>query len=169
MMRRRTCGVTTSRCMPRASTPASLMRMNQILSSGGSHCAWIGRSTAALMARALSARIAAPRSEAGRRASGHHQVFDAVEFDGGFRHFRQLRGRLALEGASGRERLADRAELAGLGAALIADVGLQDGGGEHVAAVQDGDLGIGYAVRRLQVIESRPWRERDGADREAVT
>ena len=45
--------------------PASRMRSNQASSSGGSHCPWIGRSTAFFIARALSARIAAPRSRPG--------------------------------------------------------------------------------------------------------
>ena len=53
-----------------------------------------------------------------RRAGRHHHVLDAVELDGGLGDFGELRRRLALDGAAGRERLADGAELAGLGAAL---------------------------------------------------
>ena len=116
--------------------PASFMRANQSSSSGGSHWPWIGRSTAAFTAAALSARIAAPRSRPGGVPVVITMWFDAVELDRGLRDLGELRGRLALDGAAGRERLADGAELAGLGSALIADAGLQHGGREHVAAVQ---------------------------------
>ncbi|GJD76778.1 hypothetical protein CFIICLFH_5037 [Methylobacterium goesingense] len=44
--------------------PDAFMRSNQRSSSGGSHCAWIGRSTAAFTAKALSHRMEAPRSVA---------------------------------------------------------------------------------------------------------
>ena len=96
---------------------------------------------------------------AGRRARGHHHVGDAVELDGGLGDLGELRRRLALDGAAGGERLADGAELAGLGAALIADAGLQHRGGEHVAAVQHRDLPIGDAVRGHAVVEARAHRE----------
>ena len=122
------------------------MRPNQASSSGGSHWAWIGRSTAALTA-ARSRQEWRRHGPARRRAGGHHHVLDAVELDGGPGDSAELRRCLALDRAAGRQRLADGAELAGLGPALIADAGLQDGGGEHVAAVQDGDLRIGNAVR----------------------
>ena len=42
--------------------PASCMRANQTSRSGGSHWPWMGRSTAAFTAAALSASIDAPRS-----------------------------------------------------------------------------------------------------------
>ena len=42
--------------------PASRMRTNQRSVSGGSHCAWIGKSTAARTASALSTSTWAPRS-----------------------------------------------------------------------------------------------------------
>ena len=58
----RSAGVAISRCMPRLATPLSRRRRNQAGSSGGSHCAWIGRSTAAVTAAALSHRMRAPRS-----------------------------------------------------------------------------------------------------------
>ena len=62
MMRARTSGVTASRCIPSASIPASFIRVNHFASPGGSHCPCSGRFTAALMARALSTRMRAPRS-----------------------------------------------------------------------------------------------------------
>ncbi|MCY1550083.1 hypothetical protein D9M68_863020 [compost metagenome] len=62
MIFRRTGSVTASKCMPRETTPLSFRRWNQRSSSGGSHWAWIGRSTAAVTAAAASQRMAAPRS-----------------------------------------------------------------------------------------------------------
>ena len=44
--------------------PEAFILANQRSSSGGSHWAWIGRSTAALTAKALSHSTAAPRSVA---------------------------------------------------------------------------------------------------------
>ena len=105
---------------------------------------------------------------AGRGAGGHHHVLDAVELDGRASDFGELSRRLALNGPACRQRLADGAELAGLGAALIADAGLQDGGCEDVAAVQRRDVRIRDAVLGLQIVESRPLREADFGDRQAV-
>ena len=82
----------------------------------------------------------------GRRAGRHHHVLDAVEFDGGLGDFGELLRRLAFDGAAGGERLADGAELAGLGPALIAHAGLQDRRRQDVAAVQHRDLPIRNAV-----------------------
>ena len=73
-------------------------------------------------------------------------MFDAVELDGGSRDLGELRRGLVRDRAAGGERLADGAELAGFRSALIADAGLQDGGREHVAAMQDGDLMIRHAL-----------------------
>jgi hypothetical protein len=101
-------------------------------------------------------------------AGGHHHVLDAVEFDGGFGHFGKLRRRLSLDRAASGERLADRAELAGLGAALISNTGLENCSGEHVASMQNGDLRIGYAVGSLQRVESRSLRKRRLADEQTV-
>ena len=77
-------------------------------------------------------------------------------------------GRLVRDRAAGRERLADRAELARLAAALVADAGLQHGRGEHVGAVQRGDVRVGHAVECLQRVEARLLREGDRRDRDAA-
>ena len=85
---------------------------------------------------------------AGRGAGGQNHVLDAVQFDRGLGDLGELGGGFALDRAAGGERLADGAELAGLGAALVADAGLQHRRRQHVAAVQDGDLRVRDAVRR---------------------
>ncbi len=113
MILRRSSGVTTSRCMPRLSTPAKARRSNQPSSSGGSHCAWIGRSTAAFTASGALAQDGRAAIAAGRRAGGHHHVLDAIEFDRRARDFGKLSGRLALDGpalpqATGRWRRTGR-------------------------------------------------------------
>ena len=128
-------------------------------SSGGSHCAWIGRSTAALTPIALSHRILAPRSRPGGVPVVITICVTPSSSTAAFATSASCSRRLALDGAAGRERLADRAELAGLGAALIADAGLQDGGREHVAAVQRRDLRIGNAVGGRAIVEARPQLE----------
>ncbi len=64
MIRSRIAGVTASMCIPSESMPDARMRSNQRSESGGSHCAWIGRSTDAFTAKALSQSTAAPRSVA---------------------------------------------------------------------------------------------------------
>ncbi len=104
-----------------------------------------------------------------RRAGGHHHVGHAVELDRGLRHLGQLLGCLVLDGAAGGERLADGAELAGLGPALIADAGLQHGGGEHVAPVQHGDLPVRNPVGGHAIIKSRARRKAHRAEIEAVS
>ena len=103
-----------------------------------------------------------------RRARRHHHVLDAVEQHGGARHLGELIRRLVRDGAAGGQRLANRAELAGLGAALVADAGLQHGRRQHVLRVQHGDLRIGDAVKGLQAIEARLARERHAPDIDAV-
>ena len=122
------------------------MRANQASSSGGSHWPWIGRSTAAFTAAALSARIAAPRSAPGGVPVVITMCLTPSSSTAALATSASCAGRLALDRAAGRERLADGAELAGLGAALVADAGLQHGRRQHVAAVQDGDLRIRNAV-----------------------
>ena len=103
-----------------------------------------------------------------RGAGGHHHVLDAVELDGRASDFGELSRRLALDGPACRQRLADGAELAGLGAALIADAGLQDSGCEDIAAVQRCNVRIRDAVLGLQIVEPRPLREADFGHRQAV-
>ena len=102
------------------------------------------------------------------RARGHHHVLDAVEEHGGAGDLRELLRRLVGDGSPGRERLSDGAELAGLGAALVADAGLQHRGGEHVAPVQHGDLRIGHPVEGLEPVEPGLARKRHTTDHGAV-
>ena len=103
-----------------------------------------------------------------RRAGGHHHMLHIVQQHGRAGHFGQLFRRLAQDGAAGRQRLPDRAELARLAPALIADAALQHRGGQHVLAVQRGDLRIRHAVERLHLVKARLARERDDAHRAAV-
>jgi hypothetical protein len=153
--------------MPSASIPASRRRANQASSSGGSH--W----PASAGDRGLDRRCALGQDRraavgAGRRAGGHHHVFDAVELDRRLGDFGELGRRLALDRTAGGERLADGAELAGLGPALIADARLQYRRRQHVAAVQDRDLRIGNSVRGLERIEFRLGGESRLGDRDPV-
>ena len=148
--------------------PASRIRRNQMSSSGGSHCPWIGRSTAALTPSALSHRILAPRSLPGGVPVVITIWVTPSSSTAALATSPSCCGRLALDGAAGGERLADGAELAGLGAALVADAGLQNRRRQHVAAVQRGDLGIGNAVGGRALVEARPQLEFHLADHRAV-
>ena len=105
---------------------------------------------------------------AGRGAGGQNHVLDAVQFDRGLGDVGELGGGFAFDGAAGGERLADGAELAGFGAALVADAGLQHGGRQHVAAVQDGDFRVWDAVFRGQVVEAGALRKADRSEGGAV-
>jgi hypothetical protein len=71
--------------------PAAFIRVEPLSSSGGSHWPWIGRSTAALTAKALSHSMAR-RGRGVGRAGGHHHVLHAIEQHRGARHFGQLLG-----------------------------------------------------------------------------
>src|ERR1019366_3574059 len=144
MIFRRTGSVTASRCIPSDTIPAPFMRSNQTSSSGGSHCAWMGRSTRAGMAAAASATTRALRA------------------------LDELRGRLAGVRPPGRERLADRAELAGGVAVDVADALLEDRGREHVGRVELRDLPVGNPLGGGLAVEAGRGRERDVADALAV-
>ncbi len=109
-----------------------------------------------------------PAIAARRRPRGHHHVGDAVELDRRLRHLAKLLRRFAFDGAAGRQGLADGAELASLGPALIADAGLQDRRRQHVAAVQGRDLRVGDAVRRRELVEARAQAKFHFADLGAV-
>ena len=94
-------------------------------------------------------------------AGSHHHVLDAIQFDRGFGDGGELGGGFALDRAAGGEGLADGAELAGFGSALIADAGLQHCGGQHVPTVQNGDFRIRDAVFGGQVVEAGALGEAD--------
>ena len=97
-------------------------------------------------------------------AGGHHHVLDAVQRHRRPRHLGQLRRGFMGDGAALLERLLDGAELAGDLAVVIADAGLQHGGGEHVPTVQGGDVRIGHAVVGAQVVKARCRGERQPGD-----
>ena len=90
-----------------------------------------------------------------RRARGHDHVLNTIQFNGGFRDFRQLLRRFALNRAPGTQRLTNRTELACLAPALIADAGLQHRGRQYIAAMQSGYLLIRNSVRRAQTVKRR--------------
>ena len=94
-------------------------------------------------------------------AGSKNHVLDAIQFDRGFGDGGELGGALALDRPAGGEGLADGAELAGFGSALIADAGLQHCSGQHVAPVQDSDFRIRDAVLGGQVVEAGALREAD--------
>ncbi len=106
---------------------------------------------------------------AGGRTGRHHHVLDAVELDRGLRDLGKLTRRLALDRAAGRQRLADGAELAGFGAALVPDTRLQDRGRQHIATMEHRDLPIWDAVRGVEVVEVRPHGEAHITEGDAVT
>ena len=87
-----------------------------------------------------------------RRAGRQHHLADAVEAHRGLGHLGELRRGLHPRGGPGLERRLDGAEPApgGLG---VADAGLDDRAGEHVGAVQPGELLVGDAVGGPQVVE----------------
>lgn len=106
---------------------------------------------------------------AARRRSGcHHHMGNAIKLDSCAGDFGELLRRLAFNGTAGGEGLADGAELAGLGAALIPDAGLQDRRRQHVAAVQRCNFRIGNAVSGRALVKARPQLEFHFADHGAV-
>ena len=139
--------------------PASFMRSNQTSPSGGSHCPWIGRSTASFTARALSARIAAPRSRPGGVPVVITMCLTPSSSTAALGDLGELLRRFALDRSARRKRLSDGTELTSLGAALVANAALQHRGRQHVAAVQHRDLPIGNAVGGAEVVKARPHRK----------
>ena len=87
-------------------------------------------------------------------AGGEHQLAHAIETHGRFGHLGHLVRRFSHEGAAILQRLLDGAELARLAAVAEADAGLQERGGQHVPAVQQGDRAVGDAIGRGQVVEA---------------
>src|ERR1700691_1740247 len=88
-------------------------------------------------------------------------MLDAIQFHRRLRHLRKLLGRFAFHGATGGQRLTDRAELTRLGATLVADAGLQDGRRQYIPAMQDGNLRVWDTVRGGQVVEAWTFRKAD--------
>jgi hypothetical protein len=76
-------------------------------------------------------------------------------------HLGELRRGLGGDRRAGAQRLLDRAEAAAVGLG-VADAGLDDGRGEHVRAVQAGDLLVRDAVGGAQVVEARPAHGGEG-------
>ena len=91
------------------------------------------------------------------RSGGHHQLLDPVQPDSRFRHFRHLLGRLAHQGPI-LDRLFNRAELARLGSIPKTNAGLQQRGGQHILAVQQGNRSVGDSVGCAQAVKRWfPW------------
>ncbi len=101
-------------------------------------------------------------------AGSKNHVLDAIQFDRGFGDGGELGRGLALDRPAGGEGLADGAELAGFGSALIADASLQHRGGQHVPPVQDSDFRIRDAVLGGQVVEAGALREADASEIDAI-
>ena len=132
--------------MPMAVAPGVVELADPGQVAGGSHCTWMGRpGTASSTARTQRARcghrgrarrwcpvvITICRTPSSRTAASATSASCA--------------GVLAATVAPERERLLDGAEAAAVGLG-VADAGLHDGGGEHVRAVQPGDLLVRDAV-----------------------
>ena len=128
--------------------PAACRSSITARSPGGSICTWIGRpGTASRTARTQRTRLRAPRSgpvvvpvviticvtPSSRTAASATSASCA--------------GVLAATVAPGAQRLLDGAEPAAL-VLGVADAGLHDGGGQHVLAVQPGDLLVAARRRR---------------------
>ncbi len=88
-------------------------------------------------------------------AGGHHQLLHTIQAHRSFRNLGHLLRGLADHRGAVLKGLLDGAELAGLGAISEADAGLQQRGGQHISAVQQGDGAVGDPLRRAQAIEGR--------------
>ena len=145
--------------------PLAFMRANQRSSSGGSHCAWIGRSTAALIANALSHRICAPRSAVGGVPVVSTICLTPSSNTAARATSASCSGvlRAIVRPAASDWPIAQNLQL--LAAALVADAGLQHRGRQHVRAMQRGDMRVRHAVERLHAVKARRFGKADIGDR----
>ena len=156
-----TSGSNVSAWIPTASTPARWTSSSTRRSSGGSNWTWIGQPAGLLDRRRAAADVHRAAIAAVERAGGQRHVDRVVEVARRGADLRQLRGRLDRDRLLAAREL-DAAEPALLGRVPV-DALLHHRGRDRVE-VQQGDLPVRDAVRRLHVVDPRPRRERHRPD-----